>query len=351
MNILNKLFSRKVKYNGVIYQTPEQEAKNWRAEELVASAAMLQAKWRTVNENEWKRYSVRNQDGSGSCVAQTVAKMIEIHYFLKTGKTLKFSASPIYKERINKPQAGMVGVDALNLAVKYSTCKEADMPSEFLNDQQIDALSYPVGYEDINNFVTPNAFVTMPISFEYVAGMVEKEGCAMIWVNTDYVSWCKDIPTAGGKKGEVVHSITAVDAITFNGKKYIVIEDSWGEFGMYKGQRLISEEFFKDAVTFAACFTELVYDIELRKFTKKFEKVMVFGEKSEEVKYLQEYLKAKGFFPANQTCTGYYGHITALAVNAFQVKYQVASPLALRSLTGVNSRVGKNTLAALNNNL
>lgn len=340
-------------------RTEEQKAKDWDTSELYASGD-VKAIFREVKDGEWKKYQTRNQDGSGSCVANTVAKMLEIKRFMGKGDSIKFSHAPIYGKRVNKPSAGMVGVDALELATKYSSCKESDLPSENLNDAQLDAIVLPSNFEDLNNLVVPTNYLTVKqfdLTFDYIAGLVEKEGCVMIWVNTDYQSWCKDIPTPGAvKKGEVRHSITAVDTIKLDGVEYIVIEDSWGKFGKYDGQRLITREFFKDAVFFAGVLKDFKYDITDDAFDP-FNTVMVYGERSEEIKRLQKLLQARGFFPADQECTGYYGGVTARAVYLMQVQYNVAPISELNSIqvnfngkliTVKGGRVGKKTLLKIN---
>lgn len=348
-------------------RTDEQKAQDWHATELHALGTVLPT-FRTVEDGAWKHYQVRSQDGSGSCVANTVAKMLEVKFTMNLldsskGETpeetlkraVKFSHAPIYINRSNKPGAGMIGVNALQIATKISSCKESDMPSENMNDAQLDALKLPDNFEDLNNLVIPSNYAVLPIDFDYIAGMIEKEGCAMIWVNTDYASWCKDIPTPGGKKGIVVHSITGVDTITLGGVQYIVIEDSWGKFGKYNGQRLISREMFNDAVFFGAVLLDFKYHTTDEGFAP-FNTVMEFGQTSSEITRYQQLLKARGFFPSDAQCTGYYGNVTARATYLMQVKYNVAPISELNSVM-VNGRVirggavRKKTLAVINSKL
>ena len=340
-------------FTGVLLDTrsADEQAKDWQTTELIAMGTVTPI-FRTVQEGEWKKYQVRNQDGSGSCVANTVAKMLEVKRTLAQGDSIKFSHAPIYIQRSNKPGTGMIGVNALQLAVTHGSCAEVDMPSENMNDAQLDALTLSPDFEDKNNLVLPSNYTLLPMDFDYVAAMVEKEGCAMIWVNTDYASWCKDIPSVGGKKNSVVHSITAVDAITLNGVQYLVIEDSWGKFGKYNGQRLITREFFKDAVWFGGLLLDFKYNVTDDEFAP-FTQIMQFGETSDEIARYQKLLKARGFFPAETQCTGYYGGVTARATYLMQVKYNVA-PLSELNTVMVNGKiikggaVRKKTLATIN---
>lgn len=344
-----KTTSKEAEYNGTLPDTrpADEKAKDWLAEEVFAPAP---AKFRVANNpNEWKRYQIRNQDGSGSCVANTVAKMLEVKRTMAMGDSIKFSHAPIYINRVNKPSGGMVGVNALDLAKKLSSCRETDFPSEDMNDAQLDALKMPANYEDLNNLVKPTNYVILPIDFDYVASMIEQEGCAMIWVDTNRFCYQRDIPITGGKGGGVRHSITGVDTVNYNGVDYIVIEDSWGKFGQFNGQRLLSREFFKDAVFFCAVLTNFEYNVtDVVKF-QPFYSQMKFGDRSPEIKRYQDYLKAKGFFPTNAQSTGFFGNVTAKATYAFQIKYNVAPLSELDALKG--KRVGQKTLGVINNNL
>src|SRR3989304_8108264 len=75
--------------------------------------------WIEKVPTQWKRYNIRNQTTSSSCVAQTVAKMLEIIYKQKPGESVVFSATPVYRQRSNYPGEGMIGINALDIAKKY----------------------------------------------------------------------------------------------------------------------------------------------------------------------------------------------------------------------------------------
>lgn len=349
ITLLTRLFTKGNKpYLGALpdNRTVEEKAKDWQAREVFAFGMPV---FRTVKENEWKKYQVRNQDGSGSCVANSQAKVVEIHLKNSTGEAVKFSHAPVYQKRANKPQAGMGYPDAPKLQVSVNTCKESDMPSENMTDAQLDSAVLPPNYEDLNDIARPNSYVTVPVNFNDVANYVEANGACIIWIVSDYKNWNKDIPTVGGKaNGEVRHSIAVVDAVTFNGVQYLVIEDSWGKFGKYDGQRLITREFFNDAVYMAYSLVDFKYS----KLDQKFEPFNVglqYGQTGAEIARLQDYLRSRGTFPRNTKSTGYYGQITAQAVLAFQITYSVDSLANLNLLKG--RHVGPKTLAAINSHL
>lgn len=329
-------------------RSESEKAKDWQAEEL-ASAGSLTPKFRTVKKNKWKKYTVRNQNGSGSCVSQALAKGFEVLYKLKTGKTVMFSSVPIYQKRKNAPDAGMFIFDAFGIAVKSGTCPEKNCVSQLMTDKQMDSTKLPDNFEDLNNFLDAVAYVSITKDFDYVAGWVEKYGYAQLHIAADRKCWSRDFPKLGSANRGIRHAIAVIDAVTFDAVKYLVIEDSWGEFGEFVGQRLITREVFEDMYTSAAGFTVLEYDVsDVPKFAA-FNTKMEFGQRSVEISRLQKYLKAKGFFPSNQDTTGYYGAVTQLAVYNFQIAKQVASPLVLNKYKGQYCH--DSTLAAINRDL
>jgi hypothetical protein len=89
--------------------------------------------------------------------------------------------------------------------------------------------------------------------------------------------------------------------------------------------------------------------IEPEPFLHCFSVDISFGQRNNEVKYLQDALKLFDCFPLNVLSTGYYGTITQEAVKKFQYKYKVASLIELAIVNG--KRVGKKTRLALNNSL
>jgi hypothetical protein len=275
--------------------------------------------------------------------------MFEVKLKNEKDTSIKFSHAPIYMNRINKPNAGMVGVDALQLAINIKTCKEELVPSEYKSDKELDSIILPANYEEINDLVSPNSYLTGSIDFDYVASLVETGEPVMIWVDSNYANWCKDIPTKGGRGGGVRHSITVVDSITCKGITYLIIEDSWGKFGKYNGQRLITREFFNDAVFFVGILKLFTFgENKVSKF-KKFNTQMKWKQTSEEIKRLQDFLKAKGLMAKEVPSTGYYGNITAKAVYDFQRYNNVASLSELEQLKG--RLVGNKTLNKINENL
>lgn len=350
-------------------RTTEEKKTDYMFIETVASASP--ANWVEKSPSQWRKFPIRNQNGSGTCVAQTQAKELGIMYAVNNnGEFVEFSAGFIYKRRVNKDwpnSSGMVGVDARDIINKNGATLESLMPSQNMTDAQVDASEEKQYYRDIAKlFSVPNYVgYTAGQDFEKISSTIQttKKG-VMVWFRFDYDEWT-DIPfLKAGSRLSCHHSVTAVDAVLYKGKKYLVIEDSWGQFFGFEGQRLISEEFFAARNTFASYLINFkmhekekaptpakqVFSIELEFIPIDEQGQIADPVKNEEQKkqviQLQKVLQKEGLFPKNIDTTGYYGAITAKAVLGFQRRYQVAPESELAALQG--RRVGAKTLAKLN---
>jgi hypothetical protein len=363
-----RLFSKNELESGVVDtdETPEDE-RNYQLGEVVASAqgVVLQPK----TKDQWRKFPIFNQDGSGSCVAQTLAKMLGIMYYLKNNVYVHFSATHIYQRRINKPNSGMIGSDAFQIARKGVTL-EALVPSQSLTDSQMDGALIEKYKQDVGAiFKVPN-YVQVPTkNFDLVASTLQATNKGIMvwfwfkrdeWTDTPTVKY-SNLPRVGS--GIVRHSVTAVDACIFNGQEGIVVEDSWGETFGFKGQRFISREFFEERNFYTAYAINFDFDSPPpTPPVHQFNQTLVYipwsstingpadmvthNRQKTDVTKMQDLLKSEGLFPANIDSTGYYGNVTARAVLLYQKKYKVASDQELDSLAG--KIVGPKTRVKLN---
>lgn len=337
---------------------PEEKEKDYLFEEIVATANPVN--WTEKVQGSWRKFPIFNQDGSGSCVAQTVAKLLGVMYWIKNNDYVHFSAAHIYQRRKNKPSSGMWGIDALNIARKGVTLEEL-VPSQDMNDMTMDNIQIPQYKKDVGKvFKTGNYLILPTGEIDKIASVIETTGKAvMVWFFFKYDEWTDypkilhtNLPRSGS--GIVRHSVTAVDYTIYAGEKALIIEDSWGKFAGLNGQRVITESFFKERNFFAAYpmnfdfedQTQQLPQPDLNKPKHNFSDVLTFGMRNDDVVSLQDILKYEGVFPKNVRSTGYYGSITAKGVFDFQVKHKVASMTELNSLKG--RRVGSKTIAKLN---
>jgi hypothetical protein len=86
MDLLNRVaesigFSKKGTGALVDTRTKAEKEKDYFFAEVVASANPVD--WVEKKESEWRSFPIFNQNGSGSCVAQTMAKMLGVMLWLK----------------------------------------------------------------------------------------------------------------------------------------------------------------------------------------------------------------------------------------------------------------------------
>ena len=344
---------------------PESEKlKDFKFEELVASVNPVN--WVEKPQSEWRKFPIFNQDSSGSCVAQTEAKEMGVMRWLKDGTYVHFSATDIYQKRSNKPAGGMGAIDARNIVKNNGATLEVLTPSQAMTDQQMDTATVEPYKRDVGKvFAVPN-FVELPAkNIESLASFIQttKKG-AMVWFYFEYREWT-DHPVVMNPTLDLSavatnrHSVTAIDYALVNGKKSIIIEDSWGpNFGL-NGQRVIDEDFFNARNWYAGYLVNFKFENQTEPqptptpptprpkytFLKTLQFSPVFTVDAD-VKALQDILKYEGLFPANVSSTGYYGAVTAKAVLAWQKKYAIDTDAALEQLQG--KIVGPKTRAKLN---
>ena len=306
-------------------------------------------------------FLLRNQANSGSCVAQSIAKQFEM---LDEKNDLAYSATPIYSKRINRPQAGMIGSDALQIAVKQGTALENNIPSQLMSDSQIDGYMW-YGTDLVKDKPT-NYFIISDqngkVNFEKLVESILTYKNAIIYVSATISKWTR-VPKPHTSDGTLSHGVACGSVINYKGTPYVIIDDSWGVLNKYynidleqelvsllgEGQRALSKEFIEKHCYFAASFLTFKYEENPTPTNYKFEEILNFGERDKtrkDIEELQNKLKKLGFFPVDIPSTGYFGQITANAVYAFQVRYNVAILQELNLLKG--RRVGSKTIAALN---
>jgi Putative peptidoglycan binding domain len=334
---------------GVILDNRSQEEKNkdFRFEEIVANATPVQ--WREKPESEWRKFPDQDQNGSGSCVAQTMKKIMGVYIWLKTGAYVALSATHIFQRRVNRPASGMGGDDVFKIAQKGVTL-EVFAPSELLTDEKMDKTVVNEFASKVGEIFKIGAYLQVNSKdIETVASIIQETGKAvMVWFFFKGSEWSPLMPvveipdmTPGGAPAR--HSVAAVDFTLYKGKRSLVIEDS-AHFGK-RTRRVVTEDFFKKRNFFVAHFMNFAFENAeaptLPKPRYTFNHDMEFSETlvyDADVVKLQDILKYEGMFPSNTDSTGYFGAITKRGVEQYQEKYNL----------GVVGRVGPKTRAHLN---
>jgi hypothetical protein len=274
----------------------------------------------------FKSYPIFNQNGSSSCVAQAVAKVLGIENAKEENKFVSLSARDIYTRRTNNTE-GMFYHEAMSIGKQYGATIEQLMPSQNLSEAELNKSNdRTFTSEYIGKIFQGGAFVSVEPNIDAIASIIERGKGIVLGFRWDYDEWDKEFPTVNpNSKQTYGHGVAGVDYGLIKGKKYIVIDDSWGNNRGKNGQRFISEDFITNRNSSAWYFEDLsnedAVDIPVEKYI--FNNDLYVGIQNEEVIKLQFVLQKLKFFPTNQNCTGYFGGITRQAVKDFQIEYGI----------------------------
>lgn len=329
-----------------------EKEKDWKFREVVASADPVN--WIEKPQDQWRKFPIFNQNGSGSCVAQTEAKELGIMRYLKDGNYVHFSASDIYQRRANRPESGMNAIDARKIATTGTTL-EVLAPSQNLSDPQMDAQEIEPYKREVGKVFSISNYIEDPTkSIDTIASIIQKtQKGVMVWFYFEAQEW-REKPVVINHNLDLTnpitlrHSVCAVDYLMLpTGEKALIIEDSWGtSYGM-AGQRIIDECFFANRNWYAGHLINFKFDDQspAPRPHHVFLTDLVFNQSTgSEVVALQECLKYEGLFPQNAESTGYFGGITLKAVKDFQIKHSITGPWD----TAGYGRVGPKTRGKLN---
>lgn len=297
----------------------EARERDYTFREIVAEAEDV--KW--VEKESYRRSIITDQNGSGSCVAHSVAKILAYALWLRNGKKqfVLPSATHIYQRRANRPEPGMQGVDALDIARKGTTLEDF-VPSQKMTDAQMDAALVEKFEKDIGEVLKLDNYILLPTrDIDAIASVIQKtEKAVMVWFYFKSEEWKRVAPVVRSPSLDLYgystlrHSVVAVDFTLYKGKKALVIEESWGSESGDQGQRIITEDFFKARNWFAAYPMRFAFEPQ-NVSTKPFY--------DGSVRSLQDCLKAEGVFPTNVESTGILGAITEKGIREFQKKYGI----------------------------
>jgi len=301
-------------------RTEEQKKNDYKHEEL-AEAGIFN--WVEIPQSQWRQYPIFNQDGSGSCVAQAVAKAAGIERKLKSGIFVAQSPRFIYVKRSTGTGPGMYLVDAMNIVCKQGIPVEQLLPSQNLSEQDMNNVS------DINDFVSQQAldskedkFITITPNIDTIAGIIEPTGKpVVITVKFSMDEWNQPCPTINPTEVPTLgHGIVCKQATLYNGKKALIIDDSWGTGYGINGERIITEDWFTAGrVTSAGYFTAFATQNASQRPNYRFNSTLNYGlMNNADVKALQACLNFLGMFPDVQIPTGNYLGITIAAVKLYQ---------------------------------
>ena len=325
------------KFTGVLEdpRAEEEKQKDWQADEVLLPTA---SRWDKKPISELKANPIWSQNGSGSCVAMTKARQVSIEIKRKTGEWIDFSPAFIYQRRVNQGE-GMWVANANDIVAKQGTTLEALMNSQNLSEDEINLVPETSVAKAIAEGIkiACQSYLYVPADMDKIAQALDKGHGVGILLYADFDEY-NEKPEARKKllytDAQIKHMVTAVDYfLSEDGERCLWIEDSWGIGHGLGGRRIFTEDFVKERVRLADYFDEFNLDVKIEN-SYSFKENLQFGQRNDEIKKLQKFLKERGFFPVNQEATGYYGNITAKAVLGWQLDNKVDSEETLKRLDG-----------------
>ena len=265
--------------------------------------------WKLLEMDKVPTYPMYSQDGSGSCVAMSWSLIASILYYMRTGITLKFSPAWIYQHRINTG-AGMIGTDVSHIASTEGMLPHDLMPCMDMSELAINSVPiYPWYKEVAKVFAMEDKLVQLPTKdLETIVSTMQVTGKPVnVWYEVANNEWQSE-PVAIVSQPSARHSVVAIDYGLWNGKKCLVVQDSWGSNStIYKGKRIITEDFHNKRNIFTAYPRRFKFDVSDTK-----------GIFNGSIMSFQECMQSIGLFPQGVQFVENWGPLTRQAC----IKYQ-----------------------------
>jgi len=340
--------------SGALPDTRDDNAKmrDYRIEEL-ATAPIIEwvdfETWKQKNKNLLDQMKIHNQNGAGSCVGNSIANALSIINYYEEGKFLYFSPRLYYANRSNKPQPGMNIDDAGKLPVKLGAIFESELPSDLKSEEEMNRLDDMVkSYETIGKIYAPGSFFHLPFTIDKFAEAIANYKAVVMFVKFGDGEWGVDVPQIKTINPQYGHGVCSFSYCMYQGKKSLVIVDSWGVDNPLKGLRILTEDWFNNNRIFGA----ITYvDLKNKEFTEEtvlpkytFNRDLYYGlTRDPDVKKLQEVLYLMGYFNYDTFTGNYYG----LTVDAV-MKFQLANGIIKSKTDEGAGRCGPLTRSVLN---
>ena len=275
-------------------------------------------KW---DERTPKQFPIFNQDGSSACVAFAVAKILGIDEVYEGREFVHLSPRDIYTRRTTQG-GGMYLPEALDIGRNHGATLESLLPSENKGETEMnDKTGITADTDATAQRYKSAGRVALPIDIDAIAAITTSGKGVLLGHRFDYSEWT-DFPTVDpNSKLTCGHGTAGVDNVLVSGKKYIVMDDSWGPNYAKFGQRYLSQEWLKARCFYAGYTINFIYEPTDNKPHHNFTHWLKRGDRNADVVALQNILKYEGMFPTNVDSTGLYGPVTQRGVLLFQNKY------------------------------
>lgn len=253
---------------------------------------------------------VFNQFGTSSCVAHSVHNQFKYNGI----PTIDLSRLQTYRKRTNYPGEGMWLQDAYDRVKKGTRTYEHTPTPINCTEATANAMSYDEGYAGEKFTYHVSSIPSKALRFVNAGIAVE------IFIYGTVNEWSKEYVTATDtvslETANIRHGVVLMPKGDFNenGVNWYAVHDS-ANFG-FRFLRYVSEHFLLTRCFSLGVALPIVASPEVP--VVKPTVAVKFGNRSAEVKVLQEYLIAKKYLGLGYN-TGYYYHLTAKAVLKWQL--------------------------------
>lgn len=301
-----------------------EKKRDWQGEEILALGAYS---WPTKPQETWRSYPIRNQDGSGMCGPFSTCKALGINNKNETGQYVNLNTAFIYNKRANSG-GGMWMQNMFDIACKYGAPLDPTLSSDGINDDQAAQITFTAAQNAEALTYRSKSYAVIPVNIDTIASVVDAGFTPIILLRCAFKEWTAEPfvdPTVTEKDWAVNHFVPVVDATMYNGKKCLIIEDSWGQQFGYKGVRIVSEDFIANRV-FACGYLVDLTNQEIEKPKHTFSAFLSYGSTGSEVVAWQRVLQYEKFLPTHTSLgqalpLGNFLSMTAEATRKWQMAH------------------------------
>jgi hypothetical protein len=317
---------------------------------------------------DFSKFGVWDQAQTPSCVSHSVAKLLQLYWYLKSGKVVDFN--PQFLHILSAfpgagPDDGRDPRTVLQTAAALGCCTTATLPrnTAVTNTQYFDTNLITQAMRDEAMQYAGISFVPISVDQGSFRSAIKNYGAVSalfevgntFWTTpTGEVTWDPKLidPIRATSNLSGAHEVTLIGDNNSDVDRGI---NSWGVEWNLAGYFNIVFNEWQQYIPELWAITDpnptalaLVQSLPNQdQFKHNFQTTIKYGMTNPEVRALQVALAIDGDFIYPEI-TGFFGQITADAVTAFQTKYTVASPAEINSLKGPASQVGPATMLKLN---
>lgn len=309
----------------------------WRHSEI--AGAFRPVSWKEKAMNQFVTYPKRNQQNQSTCVAYALAKQLAVDELSENKVWRELSPRSVYPY-VYAPGGGSSAIVATKLVTKQGMTLEHLLKNDGLTegDARLDT-GYATDAKQIALVYKPSSYVEVEALFDTIASVIQefrdqgiKKVVTVTVIGTNNGTWMSAFPKplTGKESSSQVwyHRVTVTDYGLINGKKYLSIDNSWGEQCGNKGQQFLSID--HQPYIYGGIYTINMPDnwqqltgtgIAPPKWEWKYD--LSYGAEGIDVEKLQIAMQSIGMFPVSSIIkpTGRYYGMTQKSVEMFQASF------------------------------